>query len=124
MRTMFESLVDKAMDWTVVPGYSRLGYGVRKRLWSDQHPEEALAGWSVLVTGASAGIGFAAAERFARGGATVHMLVRSRERGEQARARISERTGSDLLELEVCDVSNLASVRAFAADFNARGPER
>lgn len=117
------SLIDKAMDWTVVPGYSRIGYGVRKRGWNQREPEAALAGWSVLVTGANSGIGAAAVERFARAGATVHMVVRDRERGEDVRARLSEQTGSDNLKLEVCDVSSLDSVRSFAADFLAREPE-
>ena len=118
---MIGSAIDKVMDWTVVPGYSRLGYSVRRRLWSG--PDAALSGWSVLVTGANAGIGAAACERFARAGADVHMLVRDRERGEDARARISEQTSSDRLQLEVCDVSSLESVREFAADFLARESE-
>ncbi len=120
---MISSAIDRAMDWTVLPGYSRIGYSVRRRFWEQRNPENALRDWSVLVTGASGGIGAAACERFARGGATVHMLARNRERGEDARARISERTGSDRLELELCDVSSLESVRAFAADFRARRGE-
>ena len=51
------------------------------------------------------------------------MLVRNRERGEDARARIAERTGSDRLVLELCDVSSLASVREFAERFTAEQPE-
>jgi dehydrogenase/reductase SDR family protein 12 len=120
---MFSSLLDRAFDWTVVPGYSRLGYAVRSRSWEDRSPEKRLDGWSVLVTGAGSGIGAAVSERLARGGAKVHMLVRNRERGEETRARIAERTGSDRLELELCDVSSLASVREFAARFTAEYPE-
>lgn len=116
---MLPSLIDRSLDWTVVPGYSRLGYALRSRSWPDEPPEDGYAGRSVLVTGAGSGIGAATCERLARGGATVHMLVRNRERGEDARARISERTGSDRLVLELCDVSSLASVREFAARFAA-----
>lgn len=121
---MLSTLIDRGFDFTVVPGYSRVGYAVRSRLESwDSDGEPRLEGWTTLVTGASGGIGAAVAERLARSGATVHMLARDRERGEDARARISERTGSDRLKLEICDVSNLASVRRFAGGFNAENPE-
>jgi dehydrogenase/reductase SDR family member 12 len=110
-------LLDKTLDWTVLPGYSKLGFAVRERLWDDTEPNAVPAGWSVLVTGAGAGIGASACERFAHLGATVHMLVRDREKGERARARIAERTGSERLRIEVCDVSSLASVREFSSRF-------
>ena len=60
---MLSSLLDRSFDWTVVPGYSRLGYAVRSRSWADERPPGGLAGWSFLVTGASAGIGAATCER-------------------------------------------------------------
>jgi Short-chain dehydrogenases of various substrate specificities len=53
-----------------------------------------MQGKVVLVTGASSGLGLAAADGFARLGATVWLVVRSPERGEQARARIVERSGN------------------------------
>jgi NAD(P)-dependent dehydrogenase (short-subunit alcohol dehydrogenase family) len=117
------NLLDSALDWAVLPGYSRLGYAVRRRFWEQAQLEQPMSGWSVLVTGAGSGIGAAATEAFARAGADVHMLVRSRERGEDARARIAERTGSDRLHVELCDVSSLSSVRDFAARFLAEQPE-
>lgn len=120
---MLPKLLDRTFDWTVVPGYSRLGYAVRSRSWDEQESEARLDGWTVLVTGASSGIGAAAAARFARAGAAVHMLARNRERGEDARARISEATGSDRLVLEICDISDLGAVREFAAGFVADHPE-
>ena len=120
---MLSSLLDRSFDWTVLPGYSRLGYAVRSRSWADERPAGGLAGWSVLVTGASSGIGAATCERLARGGATVHMLVRDRERGERARAEIAARAGAGELELQVCDVSSMASVREFAERFVAEQPE-
>jgi dehydrogenase/reductase SDR family protein 12 len=116
---VLSTLLDRALDWTVVPGYSRLGFAVRERFWDDPDPAAAMRGRSVLVTGAGSGIGAAACERFARGGAEVHMLVRDRARGEDARARLRERTGSDRLHLHLCDLSSLASVREFAAGFGA-----
>jgi len=120
---MVSQAIDRVLDWTVIPGYSRLGFAVRQRSWRDRGVPAQLDGWSVMITGASSGIGAAACERLAGAGATVHMVVRNRERGEHARARISESTGSDHLHLHICDVSSLASVREFATDFLAGDPE-
>jgi NAD(P)-dependent dehydrogenase (short-subunit alcohol dehydrogenase family) len=91
-------------------------------MWSGSGPAR-LEGWSVMITGAGSGIGAAACEALAAAGATVHMVVRSRERGEDARARISEQTGSDRLHLHLCDVSSLESVREFADGFAAANHE-
>ena len=107
-----------------MPGYTRLGYAMRRRSWDDDgRPPGGLAGWSVLVTGANSGIGAAACEQLARGGATVHMLARDRDRGERARSEIAARAGGGELHLEICDVSSLASVREFAERFSAEQPE-
>ena len=120
---MVSGAIDRILDWSVIGGYSRLGYAVRRRSWSDGAVHAELDGWSVMITGAGSGIGAAACEQLAAAGATVHMVVRNRGRGEDARARISERTGSDRLHLHLCDVSSLASVREFADDFVADNHE-
>ncbi|MFN8161189.1 MAG: SDR family NAD(P)-dependent oxidoreductase [Solirubrobacterales bacterium] len=116
---MIERLLDSAMDWAVLPGYTSLGYRARERLLPRGRIE--LAGHSVMLTGASAGIGEAACVAMARAGARVHMVVRDPVRGEDARARVAEASGSDALEVWLCDVSSLASVRELAAAFSERG---
>ena len=122
MTRMLGSALDRGLDWAVIPGYTRLGFAARRRLWAPE-PERSLAGWSVCVTGASSGIGTATCELIARRGAAVHMLVRDRERGERARDRVARATGSDLLHLRICDLSSLASVREFAERFVTEEPE-
>lgn len=107
------------MDWTVLPGYSKLGYGVRARLFPGEPIE--LAGKSAMITGASSGIGEAACAEMARAGATVHMVVRNRDRGESALSRIAAAAGRERPELHLCDISSLASVRELAAGFLAAG---
>jgi dehydrogenase/reductase SDR family member 12 len=111
--------VDRLLDWTVLPGFSSIGWDVRGLASLPADPDGRLRGREVLVTGANSGIGAAAAEQFARLGARVHMVVRNRERGEAALARINETTGSDDLRLHECDLSSLESVRALAISIAA-----
>ena len=109
-------LIDDILDRSVVGGFTNLGYRIRSRGWSASELHR-MEGKVVLVTGASSGLGTAAAEGFARLGATVWLIVRNHGRGEEARARIAERTGNDDLHVGVCDLSHLASIRQFAGCF-------
>ena len=126
---MSTGMLDRTLDCAVLPGYTSLGYRLRSRSWNGEPRANALAGRTVLVTGASSGIGEAATERLAELGARVHMVARDAERGSAARERVAARLAVSgrtrarkLLELELCDLSDLESVRSFAAAFAARTP--
>jgi NAD(P)-dependent dehydrogenase (short-subunit alcohol dehydrogenase family) len=80
-----------------------------------------MAGKVVLVTGATSGLGTAAATGFARLGAAVHLLARNPSRGEDARAAVAEQAEADV-HLELCDLARLDSVREFAQRFSDRVP--
>jgi dehydrogenase/reductase SDR family protein 12 len=109
------SAADALLDRTVVASYSKLGYALRHSHWNESDLA-SMDGKVVLVTGATSGVGAAAAAGFARLGATVWLLVRNRERGEHARARICEQTGSDAVHVGIGDLSELRSVRRFAGE--------
>lgn len=113
---MINSLLDSVLDRSVIGGYTNVGYLIRSRGWSASELP-SLRGRVVLVTGATSGIGLAAAEGFARLGATVWLVVRSEARGEQARAAIAERSGDHDVHVGLCDLSDLDSVRQFAGRF-------
>ena len=71
-------------------------------------------GRTAIVTGASSGIGAEAAVALALKGARVVLAVRSRARGDAVRARIMARKPDADPVVALCDMADLASVRAFA----------
>ncbi len=69
-----------------------------------------------MITGGTAGIGRATAFALAKLGATVVILGRSRERGEQARAKIAKESGNNKIEFVVANLAVQADVRRAAAE--------
>lgn len=110
---MVTTLLDKALDLAVVPGYTRPGFQLRHRGWDEGLP--SLVGRTVVITGATSGIGRAAAQRFAALGARVVLVARSRQRGDLAVAEIRAATGNEAVDLVVGDLASLQSIRAAAA---------
>ncbi len=116
--------LDTALDRTVVPGFSRVGHAVRRRLptWPDDPAPGALAGRHVAVTGASSGLGRRTALDLAALGATVHLVVRDPGRGGRVAAEVEAAVGNaGVARVWGCDVSDLDSVRAFCAAFVRSG---
>lgn len=74
----------------------------------------------VLITGATSGIGKAAAMVLARMGATTVVGARNVEKGRQTIAEIQAITGSPNVEMLVGDFSSLAQVHRMAVEFKRR----
>jgi NAD(P)-dependent dehydrogenase (short-subunit alcohol dehydrogenase family) len=82
--------------------------------------ETSMKGRTVLVTGASGGIGLVTAAELARMSASVTMVARDRAKGEAALAEAKQRSASDDIEIMYADLSSLAEVRALAKEFAAK----
>ena len=103
------------VDPTIVLSFDRTGHRIHALGFDPDDLDVDLSDRRCLVTGANSGIGFAAALGLADLGAEVLLLCRSRERGEDAAARIRERTGNSRVRCETLDVSRLAEVRRVGA---------
>lgn len=77
-----------------------------------------LAGKRILLTGASSGIGEAAAEQFAQAGATVVAVARRQDLLDALADRITA-AGGEAISIP-CDVSNMDAVDALVADVEER----
>ena len=83
-----------------------------------------MRGRTVLITGASSGLGYEAALKLARLGANLVLVARDAQRGERARAAVEEIArgiaGPGSVSLLLADMASLADVRALAKEVAAR----
>ena len=78
-----------------------------------------IRGKTVLVTGATSGIGLHASIALARRGARVVMVGRDARRSEAALADVRTQSGSTDVSLLMCDFSSQAAVRRLADEYRA-----
>jgi dehydrogenase/reductase SDR family protein 12 len=109
-RAWVADAVDAVAEATVAPSFSRAGVALRKRLegWA---PPPSLSGRTVVVTGATSGIGLATALGLGRLGASVHIVGRDLARAEQARAQVAV-AGTGQVEVDLVDMSEPGAVEA------------
>lgn len=109
-------------DRLVLPGlahFTRLGYTRGKRKWAPMSAR--MGGKHVVITGASAGLGYAAAMDLARRGARLTLVVRDEAKGRRVLEEIRDETGNDQLRLELADLSLMAEVDKLVRRFRRRG---
>lgn len=80
-----------------------------------------LSGKTILITGATSGIGEHAALELARMGAGLVLLCRNPDKAEAVRERIAREAGNDQIETLVADLASLGQVREAAEQFLASG---
>lgn len=108
-------VVDAVLEGLVAPSFTRIGFDARRRLfgWRDLD-SYSLGGRVIAITGATSGLGRAAAEQLAGCGATVIAVGRSSAKTERVSAEIRELTGNPAVSALVADLADLTSVRRAA----------
>jgi len=115
-------VVDGLLEASVVGSFSRIGLAVRSRLLPEFTAGHApsLFGQVVVITGATSGLGQAAATQLARRGAAVHFLARDRARAVRAQRLITTASGNSTVSFGLADLEDLNSIRTFAREFTGR----
>lgn len=105
-------VVDRALEVPIAPSFTRVGHHVRRRIdhWSPLPAD--LTGRTIVVTGATSGLGRATAAMLAERGAHVVVVGRDRDRTEQT-ARDLRAVGT--VTTALADMAELEQVRDLAA---------
>lgn len=108
-------VVDAVVEAPILTSFTNLGYEIRRRVdrW-DPLDGYDLSGRVIVVTGATSGIGKAAATQLARNGATLVLVGRTAERNEAAVADLSTRTANEAISQVAADLGDLDQVRSLA----------
>ena len=111
----FASLLDTLIEVPIVPSFTRVGYETRSRAegWGQLDGYD-LSGRVMVVTGATSGIGLAAANQLAACGATLVVTGRTATKNQAAVASIVEATGNESVSEIAADMGDLGQVRALA----------
>lgn len=115
--------LDTALEVPIATSFTRLGYALRRRSqgWQSLDTYD-LTGRTMLVTGATSGLGLAAARQLASCGATVLLLGRDAAKTARVRDDVRRDTGNERVAALTADMADLDQVRAVAADVLAGYP--
>ena len=109
-------IADAALEATIAGSFTAIGYQARRRLFGwDSQEDGDLSDRTVLITGATSGLGLATATALAARGAAVVALGRDEQRTEAAAGQIRATTGNHQVTTVIADLADLAAVRSAAA---------
>ena len=117
----FAEIVDGALELPVVTSFTKVGYEARKRLenWTPLDDYD-MAGQVVLLTGATSGLGKAAANQLARCGATLVLVGRNADRNQLVVDAMIESSGNKAISQVAADMGDYEQVRSLASEVLAR----
>ncbi len=96
-----------------LPLFTRLGYHKARKNFLPM--SASVRGQHMLITGASAGLGYATALELARRGAKLTLVIRNKSRAEQTVAALTAETGNSAIAYELADLSIMEEVDKLVA---------
>ncbi len=114
-------IVDRALEFPIAPSFTRIGYRIRRALfdWDDLDELDG-SGKTVVLTGATSGLGLAAARRLADADTTLVILGRNPDKTEGVRHDLAE-GGADVHAV-IADMGDLDQVHRAAEEILASHP--
>jgi dehydrogenase/reductase SDR family member 12 len=108
-------LADALIEAPIVTSFTRIGFESRRRLdhWTPLDAYD-LTDKVIVLTGATSGLGRAAATRLAQCGATLVVVGRNAERNETVVAAMIEKSGNSAITQVAADMGDYDQVRALA----------
>ena len=113
------ALLQQVLEGTLPLSFARPGFRSRRERFVEGDLDVDMRGKVCLVTGGNAGLGRATARALGKRGATVHLLCRSRSRGEEAAAALRLEAGNPRFFVDEVDIADQVAVRRFAERFDA-----
>jgi dehydrogenase/reductase SDR family member 12 len=112
----------RVADRLVLPGvslFSRLGYTRGRKHFMPM--SASVKSKHMLITGASSGLGYAAALELAGRGAALTLVMRDPQKAQDTVAEIQRETGNTRIQYEIADLSLMHDVDALVARLEQRG---
>ncbi|RUS85426.1 hypothetical protein EGW08_006817 [Elysia chlorotica] len=101
--------------------YTKGGYEAAAKKFNPADLDVSVSNRSFMITGANSGVGRCTALAIAKKGGTVHMVCRSKERGEEALKDLQEKSGNTNIHLHLVDLSRPKAIREFVEKFRSNG---
>jgi len=117
------AIADQALELSVVGSFSRAGFAARRALFGwDAVSQPDLRDRTVVITGATGGLGLAAAHLLAARGARLCLIGRDAVRTDAARQSVADVRPDARVHTVVADLASLDAVRSAARQVTASVP--
>ena len=119
--SMMSSFISNALDAAVVPGFSKIGFAIRKRLGAwPPISDFGMLGKIVIITGPTSGIGLEVARMLAPTGANLVLVARNQQKCELLIEDLAPLCTGEPPVFVQAEMGDLQSVRRACAEIRQR----